>query len=51
LKDVDLSYDLYGMINHYGTLHYGHYTSTVKVLAENKWYLYDDSSRTPINED
>ena len=53
MKDlgIDLHYDLYAMINHYGSLHFGHYTSIVKNLQENKWYLYDDSTRTPIEED
>ncbi len=43
---IDLKYDLYGIINHYGTLHFGHYISLVKNLQENKWYKYDDSHRT-----
>jgi hypothetical protein len=48
---LDLHYDLYGVINHFGSLSYGHYTSTVKNAAENRWYQYDDSHRTPISED
>lgn len=48
---VELNYDLYGIINHFGSLHFGHYTSTVKNLTDNKWYQYDDSSRTLIQED
>ena len=44
-------YDLYGMINHYGSLTFGHYISVVKNLDENLWYQYDDSHRTLISED
>lgn len=44
--NIDLKYDLYGIINHYGTLSFGHYVSIIKNLQENKWYKYDDSSRT-----
>lgn len=48
---IDLQYDLYGIINHFGSLHYGHYTSLVRNLSENKWYQYDDSQRTHVPED
>ena len=49
--NIDLSYDLYAIINHYGTLHFGHYISIVKNLQEGKWYKYDDSQRTQVTED
>ena len=49
--DLTLQYDLYGMINHYGSLSFGHYISLVKNLDENRWYQYDDSHRTFISED
>lgn len=42
---------MYGIINHYGTLHFGHYISVVKNPNDGKWYKYDDSSRTPISEE
>ena len=48
---IDLNYDLYGIINHFGSLHFGHYTSTIRNLQENKWYYYDDSQRSLITED
>jgi len=48
---IDQSYDLYGIINHYGSLHFGHYISIVKNLSDNKWYKYDDSIKTEISED
>lgn len=39
------------MINHFGSLHFGHYISIVKNFQENKWYKYDDSHRSQISED
>lgn len=38
------------MINHFGSLTYGHYTATVKNPFNNFWYRYDDQSRTRIPE-
>ena len=45
-QGINLKYDLYGIVNHYGSLSFGHYVSIVKNLEENKWYKYDDSART-----
>jgi hypothetical protein len=39
------------MINHYGTLSFGHYISIVKNQYDSKWYKYDDSFCMPIQED
>jgi ubiquitin C-terminal hydrolase len=41
-------FELYGVINHYGSLKGGHYTSFVK--KADKWYEFDDSSVSPIIE-
>jgi len=46
-----LKYDLYGIINHYGSLSFGHYISVIKNLEDNHWYQYDDSHRSQITED
>ena len=43
-------YDLYGVCNHSGSSMGGHYTSYVKNL-NNKWYHYNDTSVTEINEE
>ena len=48
---IEESYDLYGMINHFGTLHFGHYIAIIKNFSEGKWYKYDDSARSQIAED
>lgn len=44
-----LKYNLFGVINHYGSMHFGHYTAYAK--NEDKWYCYDDSNVTPIQEE
>lgn len=54
LKDLNMStflskpddsalYDLYAVINHYGSLNGGHYTCLVKNERSNMWSSYDDS--------
>ncbi|KAK8807123.1 hypothetical protein WA158_003882 [Blastocystis sp. Blastoise] len=40
-------YDLYGVINHKGTLQEGHYTATV-LASDNQWYLINDGKYTSI---
>ena len=48
---IEAKYDLYGMINHYGSLSFGHYVSVCKNQHDNKWYKYDDSKCTLIPEE
>ena len=48
--DISCQYDLCGIINHYGSLTFGHYISVVKNIYENQWYKYDDQNRIPIPE-
>mmetsp|Transcript_23239 Transcript_23239/g.22811 ORF Transcript_23239/g.22811 Transcript_23239/m.22811 type:complete len:207 (-) Transcript_23239:336-956(-) len=38
------TYDLSGVINHYGMMNAGHYISFVKNQYNNNWYSYDDSA-------
>jgi ubiquitin C-terminal hydrolase len=42
-------YELFGICNHSGGSLGGHYTSYVK-NANQKWYCYNDTSVTEINE-
>jgi hypothetical protein len=61
LTDLDLSshacehinhhplYDLYGIVNHSGSLNGGHYYSVIK--QENAWIKYDDSSAYENKDD
>ncbi|CAD8178663.1 unnamed protein product [Paramecium octaurelia] len=44
------TYDLYGVINHSGTLHSGHYTSNCKNKDTQKWYNFDDTRIKEITE-
>ena len=41
------TYNLYSIINHYGNLSNGHYTSTNLHFPSNTWYNYDDSTVSP----
>ncbi|ESQ38494.1 hypothetical protein EUTSA_v10028406mg [Eutrema salsugineum] len=62
IHDLDLSkyvknkngqpylYELYAISNHYGGLGGGHYTAYAKLIDDNKWYDFDDSRVTPVNE-
>lgn len=61
-KDLDLSayvkgpeaskcvYDLYAVSNHYGSLGGGHYTAYAKNYKNGKWYKFDDSSVSEVEE-
>ena len=64
LKDLDINnyiisnknnssikYDLFAVANHYGSLNYGHYTAFCKNSLTNKWYHYNDSMVTEINDE
>tara|TARA_Y100000389_G_scaffold396_2_gene376 strand:- start:899 stop:1927 length:1029 start_codon:yes stop_codon:yes gene_type:complete len=42
-------YDLFGVCNHFGSSYGGHYSSFVK-NANNKWYDFNDTNVTQINE-
>ncbi|CDW80741.1 ubiquitin carboxyl-terminal hydrolase 11 [Stylonychia lemnae] len=49
-NDMSTKYDLYAVVNHFGTINRGHYTSAVKNLQTNNWVSYDDSSVKDIPE-
>jgi ubiquitin carboxyl-terminal hydrolase 4/11/15 len=52
-SNESLLYDLYAVINHYGTLGGGHYTAIVKrVGVDNnmRWYHFDDTCISPITD-
>lgn len=48
--DISCQYDLVGVINHYGSLTYGHYVSICKNPYDGLWYKYDDQLRIQIPE-
>lgn len=41
-------YDCFGVINHYGSMHFGHYTAFAK--NNGQWYCYDDSTVTKVDD-
>ncbi|PKU81052.1 ubiquitin carboxyl-terminal hydrolase 5 [Dendrobium catenatum] len=45
------TYELYALSNHYGSMASGHYTAHIKLFEENRWYNFDDSHVSPINEE
>ncbi|PKA49629.1 Ubiquitin carboxyl-terminal hydrolase 5 [Apostasia shenzhenica] len=44
-------YDLYAVSNHYGSMASGHYTAHIKLFEENRWYNFDDTHVSLINEE
>ena len=46
---IKKKYDLYGVVNHYGSLSGGHYTSYIKIKNK-EWYICNDSSVYKIEE-
>ena len=50
-KNNYIKYDLFAVANHYGSLYYGHYTAFCKNSLKNKWYEYNDSCVTEINDE
>eukprot|EP01125_Pyxidicula_operculata_P014082 TRINITY_DN466_c6_g1_i1.p1 TRINITY_DN466_c6_g1~~TRINITY_DN466_c6_g1_i1.p1 ORF type:complete len:1521 (-),score=405.16 TRINITY_DN466_c6_g1_i1:30-4592(-) len=62
LKDFDLSgfsasdekqspYDLLSSLNHFGSLTHGHYTAYANYIGDNKWYCFDDTRCSPIENE
>jgi len=43
-------YDLYAVSNHYGSMGGGHYTAYALNKSTNKWYKFDDSYVTEVEE-
>jgi len=43
-SDGKLEYDLFGVVNHYGNLGFGHYTAYAKNFKNEEWHQFDDSS-------
>lgn len=46
-EDKPLLYDCIGVINHYGSMSFGHYTAYAK--NDGQWYTFDDSTVTKIS--
>jgi ubiquitin carboxyl-terminal hydrolase 4/11/15 len=46
LGNDKIKYDLVSVINHYGSMNFGHYTAFAKNSNNNTWYYYDDTNVT-----
>ena len=49
-KNKNIKYDLFAVANHYGSLNFGHYTAICKNSFNNKWYEFNDSYVSAIND-
>jgi ubiquitin C-terminal hydrolase len=49
-KKSKLIYDLYGVVNHSGSLSFGHYYAYCKNKHTGKWYEHNDSSVSEMDE-
>ena len=49
-KNKNIKYDLFAVANHYGSLNFRHYTAIYKNAFDNKWYEFNDSMVSEIND-
>ena len=49
--ELETKYDLHGVVNHYGTLGFGHYVSFTRNPFDQKWYKYDDINAEEVSEE
>ncbi|KAK9668450.1 hypothetical protein RND81_13G061300 [Saponaria officinalis] len=49
-SNIPCMYELYAISNHYGGLGGGHYTAYAKLIDEDRWYHFDDSHVSSVNE-
>ena len=46
---IPLIYDLYGVVNHFGSMGGGHYTAYCKNFLNGRWYEFDDSRVSQVD--
>lgn len=51
IKPITDKYNLYATVNHSGGLNGGHYVANCKNLLDKKWYHFNDSTVSYINDD
>ena len=49
-RNSKLVYDCYGISNHFGSVGFGHYTAYGRNPTTGKWYDFDDSHVSEMNE-
>lgn len=45
-----MEYELYAIVNHFGTLLSGHYTAFCRNFLDSRWYEFNDSKVESIKE-
>ncbi|KAM6894911.1 ubl carboxyl-terminal hydrolase 18-like isoform 3-T3 [Lycodopsis pacificus] len=50
LQRNDKKYELYAMVNHFGSLTGGHYTATIRSNEDNTWYEFNDTHVSKVEE-
>ncbi|XP_056299098.1 uncharacterized protein si:ch211-212k18.13 [Pseudoliparis swirei] len=50
LEIEERTYDLYGMVNHMGSLRGGHYTAVILSSVDHTWYEFDDTRVNKVEE-
>ena len=51
LENKNLDYKLYGVINHFGNISFGHYNSLIKLNDIKKWVCFDDKNVTQLDKE
>ena len=51
IDPLDYKYNLYGIVNHSGGLGGGHYVANCKNLLDGKWYYFNDSTISYVNNE
>jgi len=49
-KKSSCIYDLFGVVNHSGSVNFGHYTANCKNWKDGKWYNFNDSFVSEVSE-
>jgi Ubiquitin carboxyl-terminal hydrolase len=48
---ASVKYDLYGVVNHHGSIGGGHYTACAREAKTDKWFEFDDSSVSAVKSE
>lgn len=50
LSEQKCDYELYAIVDHFGSLRGGHYTAKIKSFEDYNWYEFNDSYVTKVCE-
>ena len=48
LSEQKCEYELYAIVDHFGSLGCGHYTAKIKSFEDHNWYEFNDSYVTKV---